>query len=150
MPTAETILKHKSAGTDATSVVTIRPEATVMDAVRLMNERHIGAVVVVDAAGHVVGIFTERDLLKRVVGAERDPKSTRVNDVMTRDVMVCAPETVLDDIRQTMRKRRIRHLPVVSSAGDLLGMISIGDLNFAEVKVMAETITYLERYMTST
>lgn len=150
MPTAETILKHKFAGTDATSVVTIRPEATVMDAVRLMNERHIGAVVVVDAAGHVVGIFTERDLLKRVVGAERDPKSTRVNDTMTRDVMVCAPETALDDIRQTMRKRRIRHLPVVSSAGDLLGMISIGDLNIAEVKVMAETITYLERYMTST
>ncbi len=147
MATAETLLRDR---TDrSVDVITIARDATVLDAARTMNEHRIGALVVTDRAGDSVqGIFTERDLLKRVVAEGRRPEDTSVGDVMTTDVFVCRPETPLDEIRQTMRERKIRHLPVVAADGRLAGMISIGDLNVAEAKVLTETISYLEQYMT--
>jgi CBS domain-containing protein len=130
-------------------VVTIGREATAFEAARKMNEHHIGALVVTkDGAGEVVGIFTERDLLKRVVAESRRPEETRVGEVMTEDVIVCTPDTPVDGIRQTMREKHIRHMPVVDERGRVIGMISIGDLNLAETKVLTETISYLEQYMT--
>ena len=149
MPTAEALLKSKSAS-DASpdSVVTVRPSATVKQAVQIMNDNHIGALVVVDDHAHVVGIFTERDLLRRVVAEELNTDMTTVEEVMTRDVIVCAPNTPADEIRHTMRNKRIRHLPVVDEHASLLGVLSIGDLNTAEVRVLTETVTYLQQYMT--
>lgn len=128
-------------------VVTIGQKASAFDAARLMNECRIGALVVVDDDHAVVGIFTERDLLKRVVADGRRPEETHIGDVMTRDVIVCTPDTLLDDIRLVMRTKRIRHVPVVDDGG-LVGMVSIGDLNTAEARVLTETISYLEQYMT--
>lgn len=125
-------------------VVTIDPDATVVQAARLMNAHRIGSVVVV-SDGRPVGIFTERDVLTRVVAAERNAATTRVRETMTERVLTCTPETSLEAVRHTMRSERVRHLPVIED-GKLCGMVSIGDLNTAEVKVLCETISYLEQY----
>ncbi|MEC9372301.1 MAG: CBS domain-containing protein [Planctomycetota bacterium] len=124
----------------------MKPDASVLEAARVMNEHHIGSLAVVDAQKQLVGIITERDVLTRVVAPERRPGETKVSEVMTHPVLCCGPETPLDEVRALMREKRIRHLPVVEE-GSLVGMISIGDLNTAEAKVMTETIRYLERYM---
>lgn len=145
MATAAKLL-HDKAGCGAMGVVTIRPEASALDAAKLMNDHHIGALVVVSASGKPVGIFTERDLLSRVVAARREPSSAPVEEVMTRDLLVCPPEATLEDMRTLMRERRIRHIPIVGEQG-LMGMISIGDLNAAEAKELSDTIVFLEEFM---
>ena len=111
-----------------THVLSVGKEATVIDAALLMNEHKVGALVVIDG-GHVAGMFTERDVLRRVVGEHRDPVSTRVHEVMTVEVVCCTPETTIDEARGAMKTRRIRHLPVCDGNGQLHGLVSIGDLN---------------------
>ncbi len=141
-------------------VATISPEASVLEAAREMNARRIGSLVVVEeprgeagerqgsiAARRVVGIVTERDLMTRVIAAERDPRSTTVREVMTTPVVYCTRSTTAEELRGTMRERRIRHIPVVE--GDsLCGIVSIGDLNALEAEAMMQTITVLEEYIT--
>ncbi len=144
MPTVESLLARKP--DDRRRVVTILKHATALEAARVMNEHHIGALVVTDDDGTVAGIFTERDLLTRIVSAQRQPDRTRIADVMTTHVYVCSPDTRLDDVRYTMREKRVRHVPVTQGRA-LVGIVSIGDLNTAEVKVLAETITYLEQFV---
>jgi CBS domain-containing protein len=129
-------------------VVTIGPDATVFDAAKKMNEHRIGALVVTRDGRHVDGILTERDVLQRVVAAGRAPMDARIEEVMTAEVIVCRAETRCDDVRQTMRTRRIRHMPVVDADGVLVGIVSIGDLNTAEVKDLSDTVGYLSEYMT--
>jgi CBS domain-containing protein len=147
MATAHQII-HARGCTDH-EVVTIRPESSVYDAAVRMNNHQIGSLVVVGPDGGVIGMFTERDVLKRVVATEVDPRSTSVASVMTSEVVVCDPETRVEELRATMRARRIRHIPVVARDGTLLGMVSIGDLNAHEAREMEQTIHYLERYMTA-
>jgi CBS domain-containing protein len=125
-------------------VMNTRRDATVVDAARLMNQHRIGALVVTDG-DKVVGIFTERDVLNRIVAAEKDPRATTVGDAMTTPVACCAPETSLDECRRVMREKRIRHIPVVDQ-GRLAGMVSIGDLNRYEISEQDETIHYLNEY----
>ncbi|MGE3108198.1 MAG: CBS domain-containing protein [Phycisphaerales bacterium] len=149
MSTVADILKAKG-----DKVHVIEPRASVLDAARTMNVHRIGALVVTDTATHypqhepapIIGIITERDILTRVVATESDPAHTDVGSVMTTPVITCAPCTTLDELRQVMRQKRIRHMPVWSDMG-LCGMISIGDLNLAHNHVMEETIRYLETYM---
>jgi len=145
MPRACDLIARKSAH-DAADLAYARPLTTVIDAAREMNERRVGALAVLDDDGRLVGMFTERDVLTRVVAAGRDPAVTRVGDVMTSPVIACEPSTRLDDLRAVMREKRIRHVPIVDE-GRVLGMVSIGDLNTAEARVMTETISYLEQYM---
>lgn len=140
MKTVADILSRK--GND---VASIGRDATVVVAARLMNERKIGSLVVTEG-DKVVGIFTERDVLIRVVAEERSPAKCRVCDVMTTPVACCNPATALDECRGVMRARRIRHLPVVDD-GRLQGMISIGDLNQFDAVDQAETIQYLSEYL---
>ena len=128
-------------------VITIHADASAQAAAMLMNEAHIGSLVVTDQDGHLIGIFTERDLLKRVVARDLLPHEVRVGDVMTGEVWTCATETPLDEVRLLMAERRIRHVPVLDD-GRLLGMISIGDLNAARVAEMSATISYLEQFIT--
>jgi CBS domain-containing protein len=151
MSTAAEVLRLKGF-----EVVTIRPENTVLEAAREMNLRRIGALVVVDERGgdgaggglrQVVGMFTERDVLMRVVAAERDPRTTRVGDVMTPHVVYCTRRTPLAELKNLMRHRRIRHIPVLDD-GRLVGLISIGDLNAFETESLMQTITVLEEYIT--
>ena len=141
MATAEQLIALKGG-----SVAALGPEATVLEAAALMNERGIGSVVVIDDKGRLAGIFTERDVLRRVVAEKRDPATTKLADVMTSPVACAAPHTTLDEIRSVMRERRIRHLPVADRKR-VVGMVSIGDLNKAEHDVQVQTIHYLEQYM---
>jgi CBS domain-containing protein len=97
--------------------------------------------------GNMRGMFTERDVLRRVVGEGRDPASTTVAEVMTTDVICCGPSTDMDEISAIMKERRVRHLPVCDRDGDLLGMISIGDVNAQHATHQEATITYLNEYL---
>ena len=145
MPIASSLLQRKSPNA-ALSIATVRGDTSVLNAAILMNDRRIGAVPVLDDDGRIVGMFTERDIMTRVVAAQRCARETTVADVMTSPVIACGPDTTLDELRQVMQTQHIRHVPVVED-GTLLGMISIGDLNVAQVAVMTETISYLEQYM---
>ncbi len=107
-------------------VYTIRKGATVCDAVREMNRKGVGALVVMDG-DRPAGIFTERDVLRRVVDPDRDPAITRVVEVMTPDPIVVESNTRVEDAMAIMTERRFRHLPVAES-GRLVAMVSIGDL----------------------
>jgi CBS domain-containing protein len=140
MLTAQTILDRK--GSD---VATIDHTASVLDAAKLMNERHIGALVV-SKGENVIGIFTERDILNRIVAAGKDPSSTITGDVMTSPMACCRRDTPLAECRTVMTRKRIRHLPVVEG-GTLFGLISVGDILASEVAGQQETIEYLNEYL---
>lgn len=140
MPKAKDILARKSS-----EVATVDHEATVRDAALLMNTHRIGSVVVTHGE-RVVGIFTERDILQRVVAKDRDPASTKVHEVMSTPMAVCHRETPLVDCRALMTNKRIRHLPVVED-GRLMGIISSGDLLAFEVADQQTTIEYLHDYL---
>lgn len=126
-------------------VEVIAPEDHVMTAVELMNSRRIGSLLVI-SDGRLVGILTERDLLKRVLAARLDPATTLVRDVMTRDLIVIGPQDTLGDALAIITRNRCRHLPVVD--GDkLLGVVSAGDLNAWLVRDQQMTIYDLTDYI---
>jgi CBS domain-containing protein len=107
-------------------VVTIRPEQTVREAVRLLAEQRIGALVVTGPAGAILGILSERDVIRTAAGDD-GVLDRAVGDVMTRRVVVGSPSDDLIAVANTMLERRFRHLPIVDE-GRLIGMISIGDV----------------------
>jgi CBS domain-containing protein len=107
-------------------VQTVTPDVTVADAVRKMHELNIGALLVTEAE-QLVGIFTERDVLFRVVNENLDPKSTRVAQVMTADPLAVKPTTTADQAMRIVTEKRFRHLPVVEGER-LTGLVSSGDL----------------------
>ncbi len=125
--------------------VTVTGSTTVLDASRLMVERGIGGVMVLEG-GRLAGIFTERDVLRRVVAVQLDPATTPVRDVMTAPVITVLPETSLEECRATMSDRRIRHLPVVGNTG-LMGIVSSGDVLAFEVAEHKHTIQHLQDYV---
>jgi CBS domain-containing protein len=135
------VLEHK--GSD---VVTVSPETLVVAAVQQMNERKIGALLVVER-GRPVGIFTERDVLVRVIAAGLDPRTTPVGEVMTRNpVAICSDATVAQAM-VVITERRCRHLPVVDDGTRLRGLISIGDLTSWVVRDQQRMIDDLHDYM---
>lgn len=127
-------------------VLTVGKDATVLQAALLMNEHRVGALVVVES-GRVAGMFTERDVLLRIVAGQRDPATTQVSEVMTAEVACCSTETSIEEARGAMKNRRIRHLPVVDGEQTLLGLISIGDLNAHAVADKEHTIHLLQEYL---
>ncbi len=130
------------------NVHTVSDRTSVLDAARLMNEQHVGSLIVTGINGGMVGIITERDILTRVVTTERNPCTTHVADTMTHDVVSCDPSTTLTELRQVMRDRHIRHVPVIDK-GNLVGMISIGDLNAASNVDLSITVKAMQDYITS-
>jgi CBS domain-containing protein len=140
MSTVQSVLAKKGG-----QVVTIGVADTALVAATLMNERAIGGLVVLDG-GHVVGMFTERDILRRVVAMRRDPATTPVREVMTSPVAYCRRETTLDECRAVMTEKRIRHLPVVDEKG-VCGIVTIGDLMAHDVTDQQATIQYLNEYI---
>jgi CBS domain-containing protein len=126
-------------------LVTVTGATTVLDASTLMVGRGVGGVMVVEE-GALVGIFTERDVLRRVVAVQLDPSTTLVRDVMTSPVITVLPETPLEECRALMSDRRIRHLPVVGPSG-LVGLVSSGDVLALEVAERQATIQQLESYV---
>lgn len=140
MGTVQDILSRKPQ-----TLLTVDTNDSVLEAAGVMNDHKIGSVVVMNA-GRMAGILTERDILTRVVASQRDPAGTRVQEVMTREVLTCRPATKLNEARLVMRERRIRHLPVVDK-DRVVGMISLGDLNDAEHDILVETIQTMESYI---
>lgn len=132
-------------GRNNPAVASISPESSVLEAARIMNDRHIGAVVVTQTE-RIVGIFTERDVLRRVVAQQLDPAQTRVGDVMTSPVVGCTLTTPRAECESVMRQRHIRHLPVVDGER-VVGMVSVHDLLADEVHEQERTIHYLYEYM---
>lgn len=141
MPTVLDILATKG-----DHVHTIAASATVLEATQVMNDQKIGALVVMDGR-KVAGMFTERDVLRRVIAEERSPRQVRVGDVMTREIVCCGPDTDLDDASAIMRDRRIRHLPICDDDGQLHGLISIGDLNAFHASHQEAHISFLSEYV---
>jgi len=127
-------------------VVSISFDATVRQAAEVMNDHHVGALIVLDDRG-VAGIFTERDVLRRVVAPGLDPGRVVVGKVMTAPIVYVNPHTKLDEVRAVFRDQRIRHLPVLDDRGRIVGMISIGDLNAHRLDDQAVTIAYMEQYI---
>lgn len=117
-----TLLEHKGG-----AVRTVASTVSVSDAVKEMNRHKIGSVLVMEGE-RLAGIFTERDVLTRVVAAELDPKTTPVTAVMTGNLLTIGPETTMQQAMELFTERRCRHLPVLKD-GRLLGLISIGDVS---------------------
>lgn len=113
-------------GYKGTTVYSVTPDTRVISAVHQMCDRHIGALLVCNA-GIPLGIFSERDLMRRVILARKDPLETMVSDVMTTDVVCVAPDTPAREAMAIMTDRRCRHLPIVAG-GKVVGLLSIGDL----------------------
>jgi len=127
------------------SVASILKSDTVLDAAKKMNAGRIGSLVVTEG-DNVVGIFTERDILTRVVASGRDPEKTPVGEVMTSPLACCRRDTTLEECRAVMTERRIRHLPVVEEK-KLLGIITSGDILARKIDAHEETIRYLHEYI---
>jgi len=118
----ETILRKKG-----NWVATIRPDATVADAIDMLNRERIGAIVVSEDGIGVDGILSERDIVIALAGDGKDLLSRPVADIMTRTVITCDPSDTVGELMAEMTNRRIRHFPVVAE-GRLIGIVSIGDL----------------------
>ncbi|HSU68871.1 MAG TPA: CBS domain-containing protein [Tepidisphaeraceae bacterium] len=142
MPTAHDVLSSKG----STRVLTISPAASVLDAVEKMNELKVGSLIVMED-GQVLGIFSERDVLRRVIGETRKPSTTTVSEVMTRDVVCVEPDADLDEVSTLMKERRIRHVPVCDPDRGLIGLVSIGDVNAYHASNREATLHYLNEYI---
>ena len=109
------------------AVHSVSADVSVTEAVHEMNRHRIGSILVTQN-GKLTGIFTERDVLQRIVGDGRDPQTTRVSDVMTRNLITIRPEASIEETMTVFAEKRCRHLPVVAD-GRLVGLISIGDIS---------------------
>lgn len=114
-----------------TDVVTIEPSATVVEAAQRMIQEEKGPLPVVEA-GRVVAIVTDRDIVARVVAADRDPHSVRVEEVATRDLVTAGPDQDVDEARRLMAEHQLDRLVVVEEDGHLLGIISEADIRAEE------------------
>jgi len=131
----------------APEVFAIGPDAPVIDAIRLMAEKRIGAVLVMEG-GKLAGILSERDYARKIVLQGRSSKDTPVRDIMTADVVCIGLGDTADRCMQLVTNRRIRHLPVVE-AGAVLGVVSIGDLVKAVIEDQQLELDQLQRYIAS-
>jgi CBS domain-containing protein len=136
----EMLLEQKGAGLE-----TVSPQTSIMDAIARMNERSIGSMLVMEG-DRLVGIFTERDVLTRVVPSKLDCHRTPVSEVMTRQVVTVTPRTTVQEAMMVVTDTRRRHLPVVHESR-VVGMVSIGDLTRWVVRDQQRTIDGLIDYV---
>lgn len=141
MKTVHDLLKAKGA-----AVITVDAESTVYDALKLMSDENIGAVMVVDAGGTPVGIMTERDYARKVILAGRASREMQVSEIMTRKVVYVRGEQSVEEAMAIMTGKRCRHLPVMED-GRLAGIISIGDVVKAALHEKEFMIQQLENYI---
>ncbi len=128
------------------NVITIRPDQTLRDVVAVLAKHKIGALVVVDPSAKPVGIISERDII-RVADQNENFFKTRIDAVMTKNVVVGSPDDDLKSVQQTMTQRKFRHLPVMEH-GKLIGIVSIGDLVKAIVEEYQGELETLETQIT--
>jgi CBS domain-containing protein len=121
-------------------------EASVADAIRKMLDYHVGAVGIIDREGRVAGIFTERDVLRKLSLTKLDPELTPVRDLMTTPVEMATRETGPGEAMTTMMERHFRHLPVVDDTGKLLGILSIRNVLEWRIDGLTQELDSLEQY----
>ena len=141
METVRDVLAHKGG-----KVVSVSPENTVFEALSVMAAENIGAVVVLDDAGGIAGILSERDYARKVILIGKSSKDTAVSEIMTRQVVVIGPHNTVEEAMALMSEKRCRHLPVVDG-GRLCGIISIGDVVRAVIHDKDILISQLEHYI---
>src|SRR5579864_7348130 len=139
--TIASILRNKGS-----EIWSISPDQTVYDAIALMAEKGIGALLII-SDGKLVGVFSERDYARKIILQGRSSKTTSVREIMTGDPVTVTAEHTVDECMRIITHHRVRHLPVMD--GDkLLGVISIGDLVNAIIAAQAQTIDHLHTYIT--
>ncbi len=127
------------------AVYSVSPTTSVLDAIKLMAEKGIGALVVLER-GRLAGIVSERDYARKVALLERSAFSAQVSEIMTADVVTVGPRDTSQSCLQLMTDRHLRHLPVLAE-GELIGLLSIGDLVKETIAEQASLIQQLEQYI---
>ncbi|WP_116141128.1 CBS domain-containing protein [Trinickia diaoshuihuensis] len=153
MPNVAQILKSKLDDPQAAKriaqapVITIDAQSSVFEAVKMMAQHQIGALIVTEGnEGKIAGIITERDYARKIVLLDRSSKSTAVGEIMTKQVLHVRMTDTTEDCMALMTEHRMRHLPVIDN-GKLVGMVSIGDLVKAIISEQQFTIQQLEHYI---
>jgi CBS domain-containing protein len=142
MKTIEQLLEKKG-----TQVWSIHPEASVLEALALMAEKHIGALLVIDDTGPV-GVISERDYARSVVLKGKTSRSTPIREIMSSHVLCASPDQTVEECMALMTEHRLRHLPVIDG-GQVLGLVSIGDLVKSIISEQKFIIDQLEHYINS-
>lgn len=142
MKTVSELLQGKNSG-----VLSVTPEASVFDALKLMADKNVGALLVMNGDA-LCGIMSERDYARKVILLGKSSHELRVRDIMSEKVVSVTPKQTVDDCMGLMTDRRIRHLPVLDN-GRVVGVLSIGDLVKAVIKEQQQTIQQLESYINS-
>ncbi len=135
------ILRRKGA-----NVVSIAPQASVIDVLHVMEEKNIGSVVVLDN-GQYKGIVTERDYSRKVILKGKNSSDTQVAEIMTTDLPAVSPDDSIDKCMELMSNKHIRYLPVFEAGNQLAGIISMSDVVGAKLIRQQETISHLEKYI---
>ena len=139
--TVQHLLQAKGA-----EVWSVSPESTVYEALQVMAEKDVGAVLVLEQ-GKLVGVFSERDYARRVILEGRSSKTAPVRDLMARDVLSVGPDELIEDCMKLMTEKHVRHLPVMKN-DQLAGIITIGDVVKKMISDQDFTIHQLERFIT--
>ena len=132
-----------------TPTITQTPSETVLEAAKIMSDQDAGAVIVTNTAGNVVGIFTERDNLRKITARGLDPRQTVLGDVMSRPVVTASVNTSPQDALTLMFRNKIRHLPIVDAANCLLGVLSLRHALMRRVGEQQVNLETLAAYVTA-
>ena len=141
MPRLNTLLEAKGK-----QVWSIGPAHSVYQAIEMMALKSVGALTVLSDEGKLIGIISERDYARKVILQGKSSKDTKVSEIMTKNVIYVDPTLKVDECMALMTKKRIRHLPVLAN-GELIGMISVGDLVKSIIDEQSTVIDHLERYI---
>lgn len=129
-------------------LVSVVPNTTVLDALKIMSDHNIGSILVIDADGKYGGIMTERDYARKVILKGKSSTDTKVYDIMSTELPRLSPESTIDECMQLMSVNNIRYLPVFNSEY-LVGIVSVNDVIKAVIANQQETISHLQSYIHS-